>query len=177
MMKVHDFNKSLEEGKKYEEIIDDILNQVNDNLVITQATDGEQQLGIDRIITDIKEGDRYTVEYKADKKSSETGNIFIEIWSNVQAQKRGWAYTSCSQYLYLYLPHLKELCIMNMLRLKNMYRDEWEHKFPKKQAASSLYGTIYNSEGIIVPINEFKSRCEMVLAQGVLKIERRSKDE
>ena len=118
----------------------------------------QQKLGWDRIFTHLESGARASVEYKTDTQSHKTRNIFIETWSNKESGKKGWAYTTTAQWLYYYVLGDSEVYIVDVVQLK-LYLNNWQKQFQKKGAKNPNY----SSEGLLVPIEIFKSVCYEVI--------------
>jgi hypothetical protein len=152
---VHSFLKSKEVGAAVEKLLDAHFM----NLFTIEEVDLDtQKRGIDRIYTHPESGAVATVEYKADTRSLETGNLFIEVWSNKQSKKKGWAYTSQAQWLYFYVVDYKEVCIIEMTKLKRLLKG-WNQTYKKATACNRSSDGFYNSEGILVPLEDFKKEC------------------
>ena len=151
---VHEFQDSLKKGEKGEKELDKFFKKTFE---ISDVPMELQRAGIDRVFIHKKTRSRCTVEYKTDFAEKRYGNVFLETWSNVQDQKRGWMYTTLAQWIYFYLPHRKEVCIIDVVSLKEHLK-ELEEKYPVKSALNRIpnNGGFYRSEGVCVPYKEFK---------------------
>lgn len=152
---MHTFNNSKKVGDAGEATLDKFF---KDKFNIEEVDISQQKLGWDRVFTHLESGARASVEYKTDTQSHKTGNIFIEIWSNKESGKRGWAYTTTAQWLYYYVLGAEEVYIVDVVKLK-LYLKNWEKQFIIKGAKNPNY----SSEGMLVPIEIFKSICYEVI--------------
>ena len=162
---VHTFHKSLKVGEEGERVLDShFINKFEIEPV--EMTD--QRKGIDRTYTHRLSGAVCTVEYKTDMRAAETGNVFIEVWSNTQKKKKGWAYTSQAQWLYFYMPGFAEVGVIEMTRLK-MQLPAWEDTkaYRKVPVVNSSGNTFYTTEGILVPVDVFKEVCYEIITVGI----------
>ena len=111
----------------------------------------EKKLGIDRVW--IVGGKMlYTVEYKHDFASEDTGNIFIETMSNTYTGSLGWVYTSRAQILvtlvhdallFAYMPNVKSMMCL------------WAMIYPEKPCDNNGY----RSYGLPVPRSMYEKEC------------------
>ena len=162
--KVHNFQNSKKIGDIGEKLLDA---HFMGKFEIEAVEMVDQRKGIDRVFTHKKTGAVCTVEYKTDTRAADTGNVFIEVWSNKQKEKRGWAYTSQAQWLYFYMPGIDEVCVIEMTKLK-MLLPEWiEAAYRKVGVANKSGNTFYTTEGILVPIGVFEAACYETLKVGV----------
>ena len=145
---LHEFNKSLKTGQRYERVLDKVF---SDRYSITPVSMDLQRLGIDRIFTSIKSRKRFSVEYKGDEKTQTTGNAFIETVSVDTDNKPGWAITSCAQILIYYVIGPNDIYISYMTEIKRLVSD-WANKYEEKPAYNEGYKTL----GLCVPIEEIE---------------------
>lgn len=143
------FKDKLEEGEKYEKELDAYYSKWFKVEAVDLST---QKMGIDRIFTNQTDGTRWTIEYKSDTVASSTGNAFIETISVNTTNKPGWAYSSCAQLLFYYLPMEGKVARLTMYAIKNLIR-EWLNKYPIKPC----HNESYQSFGICVPLPVFMS--------------------
>ena len=60
-----------------------------------------------------KNGKSYFIEVKTDTRAHETGNLVVELISNVEAKRTGWVnYCKCNKYFF-YLANSNELIIVD----------------------------------------------------------------
>ena len=65
-----------------------------------------------------KNGKSYFIEVKTDTRAHETGNLVVELISNVEAKRTGWFnYCKCDKYFF-YLAKSNELIIVDRLELR-----------------------------------------------------------
>jgi hypothetical protein len=152
---MHSFNASKKVGDLGEQKLDEFFSSKFD---IEEVDMTQQKLGWDRIFVHKERGTRASVEYKTDTLSHKTGNIFVEIWSNKEAEKRGWAYPTTAQWLYYYVTGLNQVFIVDVAQLK-LYLENWQIQFKVKTARNPNY----TSEGMLVPIEVFKTIAYEVL--------------
>lgn len=147
---MYDFTEQLQKGEGYEAVLD---RHYSKTYKIQHVSMSAQKSGIDRTWTD-ENGLRFSIEYKADDRAATSGNVFIELVSVDNTQKAGWAKTSCAQVLVYYIPPKNKAYLIPMLVLKNL-TIEWEKKYSRKIIPNNGY----NTEGVIVPIDEFGQYC------------------
>ena len=161
---VHKFDDSLKYGEGVEKILDDYFEEWFQILKAEGDLYGNlQYLGIDRIFTRRNTGQRWSVEYKADRRTQETGNVYIETVSVRKVgkhEKLGWAHTSTAQRLIYFIDGTKVIYILDMKDVRDML-PEWESKYPTAQVEN----TDYVGEGILVPETQLAK-----MARGVARI-------
>jgi hypothetical protein len=144
---IYGLSEQLTIGEGFEEIID---NYCKKYYLIKKVTMTEQQQGFDRYF--IADDRLIKVEYKTDLKAIKTGNLFVEIWSviiNDNPVKRGWAYTSQSDYILELVG--KNLYVMPTIEIRSRL-EEWQIKYPKRRCDNEKY----QSEGVLVPLDVIK---------------------
>lgn len=152
---LHTFDKSLKSAKLYEAELDKHFGQT---FQITPAGHEQERLGIDRFFEHRHTGVRYSVEYKTDHKTPETGNVFIETMSVDTHGKRGWAYTSTAQVLVYFIPGYEYALRADMTAIKNNLV-EWT-VYPRAPAWNrGRGGEYYKTLGRLVPLGEFRRVC------------------
>jgi hypothetical protein len=160
---VHNFDESLETGKKHESDLDTFFRRWFTIDTVPLELD---KLGVDRIFTRKKGVERFSVEYKADEQAHETGNAFIEIVSQQYVTDKpdvaGWAYTSVAQRIIYYLPATTEIYILDTVALRDKLED-WTSRYTEVKADNETYAGI----GLLVPISAIESVC-----RGKMRIER-----
>jgi len=154
-MSLHIFRNSLEVGKMHEEELDRYFGEMFE---ITHVSKYLESHGIDRIYKSKMSGMIRTVEYKSDEMASKTGNVFIETVSVDNEDKPGWVFTSWAQVLFYYLPFDGIIYIANMDGIKNKVK-KWKKNCEIRKVANDGYYT----EGLLIPINEFREACYMVI--------------
>ena len=114
-MNLYNFNNSINIGNAGEEIVKkhiESLSNVN-NITDVSGDSKYQDLDIDLLI-DFSDGTSCSVEIKTDTYNS--GNIFFETMSNLEANVLGCMYKTKADYLFYYFTETKELYIMSMSR-------------------------------------------------------------
>jgi hypothetical protein len=107
-----------------------------------------QWRGIDRFFS--CDGSRMGVQYKTDSQAGGTGNIFIEVWSNVESGRLGWAHTSEADKLAYLIPSSRLIYWSTMGFIRESL-SVWGKLYPIKEAANEHY----HSRGILVPVRTF----------------------
>jgi len=157
---IKSFEDSYAIGKKHENTLDKYYSNFYH---IEQSNRVLERLGIDRIFIHKSNEMRYSVEYKSDERTKDTGNVFIETWSVDNRHIRGWVYMSIAQFVYYYVPSKKEVSIVRTMVLRNnLY--EWYKLYDVKQSPNRDY----NGNGITVPYKVFKSIADKVDVLGTI---------
>ena len=127
---------------------------------IKRVTRASQKKGVDRILVCKKTGLRYTVEYKTDQRTADTGNIFVETISVDEPLRLGWAYTSYAQLLAYHVPQWGKVSLTPMTMVK-WHVEEWKQRYKMSPLIPNegVYGDKYNSRGILVPWEQFEKDC------------------
>jgi hypothetical protein len=141
---IYDFKEQLKIGEAFERKIDDYYSKF---YIIEKVGMDLQRKGIDRIYK--KQDKEIKVEYKADSQTAKTNNFFIETWS-VENVKRGWVYTTESDYIF-YLAIGLGLYIVETIKLRN-HISYVEFIYRKAYCNNKDY----RSEGILIPIQDIE---------------------
>ena len=153
-MKVYNFNDSLKEGEFFENILDLYFKKFYH---VENVNIEKQKKGIDRIF--IRNTIITKVEYKADKKTKETGNVFIETISNDVNLSEGWSVKSESDIIAYYCLGVALFILeTNVLRksLPNIINN-----YPKVTCKNENY----SSHGRLFPIKEFEKLCKNKISE------------
>lgn len=153
-LKLADFKNDLLRGDKGEAILDKYYQKY---FIIKPVTAQEQRLGIDRIYTHKLLRYCYSVEYKTDFRAHQTGNVFIETWSD-KGKKRGWATSSLSQMLVYYVPGINTAYQTTMLTIKSKIA-EWLQSYNEISVQNNTNGNTWASAGLAIPIPLFEKLC------------------
>lgn len=145
MTAVHEFQSSLANGENAEAILDAFFYP---KYHIKPAIPHHQRLGIDRHFTRRSDGKQFAVEYKTDVAAQHSNRAFIEVVSNDETGKSGWAYTTRADIVVLFVPHQEQVYVIQPRVLRETVRDVWMRQFPIKVAANEGY----NSIGVCVPL-------------------------
>jgi hypothetical protein len=148
-------DRQLAKGEQAEEILDNFF---ADRFHIVPATRTQQRQGIDRVFTHRTTGQPFTVEYKTDWTAGRTGNVFIETVSVDASGKPGWAYASQADWLAYFIPGRGLICLIRFDILRQ-HLPQWRQTCPP---APPIPNRGYNTRGILVPLDEFRRRCQRV---------------
>lgn len=160
---MHSFDEQLATAQKDEEWLDDYFSRWFE---IEQVDIEWQRRGVDRFFTARSDGRRWSVEYKADHRTVETGNVFIETVSVDTKDILGWAYTSCAQKLVYYSPEMGRIMIAEMCAVKRELVRKWFKSRELPIPNRGRNGNGYNTKGIPIPVHEFERICEKVIDVG-----------
>jgi hypothetical protein len=145
----YSWEERLSIGGKHEKELDGIF---SGTCHVSQVDSNLQALGIDRIFIDKNPPhERFSVEYKTDLKAHETKSAFIEIVSNTNKNKAGWAYTTCAQTIIYYTPGTGRIFCLYTNDLKEAL-GYWEHEYPVRECKNKTY----EAKGILVPLKEIQ---------------------
>jgi len=146
--KTYSFVEQYEMGAEGEAVLDKYFEQWYD---IVHATKGEQ-LGkkIDRWFRRKDEEVRtrwIAIEYKTDKWTDKTNNLFLETWSKYQTSA-GWLYrTQADKVIYYALPDT--IYILDRREFLLKYAEDLRQKYGEKPVKN----VGYISKGIPVPVD------------------------
>jgi len=158
MKSKYSFNKQLSKGENEEKNLDA---HFSEHYHIFDVPIELQKNGIDRIFVRKNDFLTYKIEYKSDFKTHITGNVFIEtcsVFSNYECKVKGWTYTSKADFLIYFVVEEKIAYVIRMETIRE-HIDAWKSKY--SQRSSPNYG--YETIGILVPPNEFKSKTEAII--------------
>lgn len=146
---MHNFADSLSFGKRIETLLDNLFSKWYD--IEEVSLDDEKKLGIDRIYVRKSDNTTVKVEYKADRQTLKTGNIFIEL---EVGGKPGWVNKTVADYVLYALVSGERL--HSVLIIPNHYLKQmlpiWE-QLPKKVIQNKgFYGI-----GVLVPLKEIQT--------------------
>lgn len=150
--KVHDFRASLRRGQAMEREVKFLLEELGFRTY--PATKEEQLAGIDmtiRVRKDSLPGCMRSLEVKFDERAEETGNIFVELYSNEQSRRKGWAYTSTADVLLVVVPEKghQHLFFIRPPALRAAL-PAWRAEYREARAQNATF----NSLGVLVPLHE-----------------------
>lgn len=151
------FSQQLTIGKQAELLLDELFLPYFTIQPVSLEIEKEQ--GIDRIFTR-KNGQSFTVEYKADSKALSTGNLFFEyLVHGANYRKDGWAvHSKADKILYMcFNDKLVQIFIMQSEVIKR----QWDNI--KKYKSATCYNQNIQGEGYLVPIYYAKEISEKVL--------------
>jgi hypothetical protein len=150
---VHNFSKSKQAGDVGETLLDSYFS--TDNHILTVPLVTEKEFGIDRVFLTKEFGILHKVEYKTDARAADTGNLFLEIWSNKEAKKKGWLHTSKADIFMFYVPGNEIIYEVRGIDLEQ-FRTAAVKDYRVGSALNNLPngGGFYRSEGLLVPLQE-----------------------
>ena len=143
-MKIYDFDEHLIEGQEAEAFLDTVFSKF---VEIQEVEIDLQRKGIDRIF--LMNNMAVAVEYKADRKASITGNVFIEITSVSTTGAEGWARKTQADWIVYFLPQEMIAYLIPVKEMKKRLNDWW-NSYPVGTAQNEGY----HSQGILVPLTE-----------------------
>lgn len=136
-------------GKRGEQILDEFFGQ---NYHIKLATkQQENELGIDRIFTNKFDGRVCTVEYKFDIVAARTRNAFVEITSNVEENRPGWA-NKCQADQIAYLVGENQIFLFSPKTLRERL-NIWFELFPGNVITKRFKNNSWHTKGLLLPLN------------------------
>lgn len=155
MSDVHSFTGNIKKSDEHNRALDAVFSQWYEIHRMPLEVD---KLGIDRIWREREWKVYYTVEYKADDRTAETGNAFVETVSVDTKNKPGWGYTCAAQILVYYIPQWNKAYLLSPMTIKE-HIQEWREKYREVSAQNNGYKTL----GIAVPFDVFKKYCYAVV--------------
>jgi len=151
-MKIFDFDEQLIEGEEAETFLDSMFSQFAE---VKKVGMDLQRKGIDRAF---RIGDKIiTVEYKADRRATATGNAFIETISVSTTFAEGWAKKTQADWIIYLLPQELKVYIIPVKEMKKRMT-AWRHTYPFGKAQNKGY----HSEGLLVPLTEIATFSKVV---------------
>lgn len=147
---MHNFNESVNRSEEHNKKLDSFFSKWYEIIRMPLTTD---KIGIDRLWSDKETHVKYSVEYKADERTADTKNAFVETVSVDKTNAPGWAYTCAAQFIVYYIPQWNKAWIMNTIAIKNRV-EEWKQKYRQVKAVNENGYTTY---GIAVPFSDFTS--------------------
>lgn len=145
----HEFGESFKRGQVHEADLDAYFGLT---YFIEPATREQQRMGIDRIFTSVA-GMSFSVEYKADVRAAETGNVAVETASVAEQDKPGWVYTSLAQVIVYYVPPHGYALWCDAMDLKR-HASLWAQMYGVRDVPNRDYTT----QIVAVPMAEFQQR-------------------
>lgn len=145
---MYSFDTQLAKGQKYDRLLD---RRFADKFEIRPASRREERLGIDRHFTDRVSGQRFAVQYKADKTAARTGNAFVETISVDTTDTPGWARSCSADFIVYYIVGLGPAYIVRPDAIRQQL-GRWSQIYPQRRIPNKGYHTV----GIIVPLDEFE---------------------
>lgn len=152
MTEIHDFNTSKVSGDEGEKFLDRFFEQRG--YKVERVTMQEQKKNkVDRRITNIKNGYIALTEYKTDAKAGQTGNVFVETYSNAENGTAGWVGASIAEWLITLIP---DECVLvtRLAKIRECYATKW-FGLQHKSIPNKVGGNIYHTIGVPVPMGKY----------------------
>lgn len=148
-----DMDVSLRCGEEREKELDAWMSE-RFGFVCEPVSRADQRRGIDRRVTDpSRPGTVWMVEYKADAKAAETGNVFLEtIGYDINGGKLGWGLACQADWIVYWVPPLGRILFVKPDTIRD-YVPLWAKEYRLAVASN----TKYNAHGILVPLRIFET--------------------
>lgn len=147
MSDAHDFRDKLADSEARNKELDRAFSRWYEIYPMPLIID---KIGIDRLWKEKEWKVFYSVEYKFDERTAETGNAFIETVSVDTENKPGWGYTCAAQILVYYIPQWHKAWVLSPMEIKNRL-EEWKKKYREVPVQNNGYKTF----GLLVPWQVF----------------------
>jgi hypothetical protein len=154
MTEIHNFNSSKAAGDEGELFLDRFFERRG--YKVEHVTDQEQKRDkVDRRIINNKNGKVALSEYKTDDRAKQTGNIFVETFSNAEYGTPGWISASKAEWLVTLIPD-ECVLIARLAVIRTCYATKWVG-YQHKSIPNSVGGNIYHTIGVPVPMGKYVS--------------------
>lgn len=162
---IHEFNKSIEIGKRGEQEFIELFSQLPTVNQIVDLRDSPEmrENDIDFLVRTPK--GNFTLELKTDTYAS--GNFFIETISAKETHSVGWAFKSKAQFLAYYFIKYQKIYIFKMKDIQKIAGSSSFLEFRKTLQNKWKDGT-YTSEGLAIPVNTL---CAYVREYSIYEVE------
>lgn len=142
-MPINNFNDDLSYSLDDNLLFDDLYRKLFPNVKkVKFANDFKtQKSGIDKVLI-FPNGNHVYIEEK--KRRVDYGDILLEIWSDWEKRKRGWLYTSQSDYIFYAIIPTAQVYILPTLILKLAWvsnQSIWELNYKLIDAKNTNYTT------------------------------------
>jgi len=151
-MKIFDFEEQLVEGEEAEAYLDSEFSKFAE---IKKVGMDLQKKGIDRAFR--MDGKIITVEYKADRRATLTGNAFIETISVSTTFAEGWAKKTQADWIVYFLPQELKVYMFPVKEMRKRLND-WRKTYPTRKAQNKGY----YSQGLLVPLTEIETFSKVI---------------
>lgn len=142
MVAIYDFDTQLEIGQAVEARLMTHFRQFGE---VRRADWSEQHRGIDFFCGTL------SFEVKADSKTPDTGNVFVETVSVDTAGKPGWAYTSEADVLLYAVPAWQQTLAIEVARLRQ-HLPAWQGQY----RSGTCRNARYRSVGLLIPYDSLR---------------------
>ena len=145
-----DFTNDLGRGKIGENKLDEYFSSKYH--IESVSIDTEIDCGYDRIFTRKSDGKTFTVEYKTDYMTLQTGNLFFEtdvFTFEKQSHKKGWLYHSQADIIIYFMEPI--ILVMRREPLLAFF-----HKHYKNYKTAKTKNDVNEATGLLVPYFDIK---------------------
>lgn len=156
MTVTHDFEASKAAGVAGEQRVAALLRERG--CIVTATAQADQWLGIDFYVTPPAGLPPYTLEVKTDRAAHRTGNVFVEILSNEETGRGGWA-RDCTADRLAYLVDESDIVYFFELPQLTKLAAGWERQARRGDRGFRVQrvsnrgpdGRPYTTVGVLVP--------------------------
>ena len=163
------FNSDLKVGQQAEQLVYDYYIDKFDSIEKASLAQ-EKEFGYDFIF--YYKSQSFTVEVKNDAKSSQTGNIFIELSvDSASGSNLGWAEKTQADIIMIHAGRgsTEGLYLTKNHDLKSAL-PQWKEDYTiRKTISSQSNGHQWHAKGLPVPITEFGKHCFKFIPEDELK--------
>ena len=151
------FSQQLAKAETVERELDEYFQ--GQGIKVHPASSDAQRAGIDRWFRMPLQKGFIPVEYKADWKASETGNVFVELISVLRGASidaLGWAYSSQADWLFYCLPAEGYALHIEFAELRKhlaVWVKQFQQRTIKNEDTDKYSG--YQTTGLLVPMMVF----------------------
>jgi hypothetical protein len=153
--KVHSFNQSKNVGDSGESAVQPFLNKRCYYTVDVTNQEEFYEPDIDYICID-EDLDSELIELKTDTYTARNGNIFIETWSNKEAETKGWYY-ECEADTLLYYAIPTSIYEFNLEELREEL-GEAPVEYCEEAETKEIWNQGYSSQGVTIPLDTLPER-------------------
>lgn len=148
----NNFNKALAAGKVGEDLVLDYMTAIGYHMEDVSGDKDFQKRDIDFLAC--YKGNRMAIEVKADSRVAETGNLVVETCTNIDANKKGWFFTTQATHIFFVDVVNNIVHCARMDELKQLYRTHGYRHYITKQYEC---GVFYKEAQIaIIPLEDVK---------------------
>lgn len=108
----------------------------------------------------IRQGnEQHYIEVKWDGRIHQTGNMFVEIQTDIDEQKDGWFRFCAAEFIFYGSEHEDLFYVFRLADLKQFIKEQMGRLEERKAADYDWKGQVRKvSEGILVPIDKFREK-------------------
>ena len=152
----YNFKRQLDKGEEQEKILDDFFRSRGWKIIYADMD--AQRAGIDRWFEASVHNGLIGIEYKADFRAHETGNLYLETVSvgkykdgDYVVEKAGWVYTTTADYLMYLIAGEQRVLLFVPDELR-----EFVHNAIHSYRSVSVKNQGYTGRGILVPVEDVR---------------------